>query len=46
VKGAESLLPKSLIKSNAVTMTVVRATSASSEKSQAWNIAGWEGQKK
>lgn len=44
VEGAESLLPKSLIKLNTVTIAVVRATSASSEISQAWNIPGQKGQ--
>lgn len=44
VEGAESLLPKSLIKLNTVTIAVVRATSASSEISQAWNIPSQKGQ--
>lgn len=44
VKGAESRLPKSLIKLNTLTIAVVGATSASSEISQAWNIPGQKGQ--
>lgn len=40
VKGAETCLPKSLIKLNTVTIAVVGATSASSEISQAWNTPG------
>ena len=44
VKGAESLLPKNLIKLNTVTIAVVRATSASPEISQVWNIPGQKGQ--
>lgn len=43
VKDAHSLLPKRLIKLNTVAISVVRATSASSDISQLWNIPGQKG---
>lgn len=44
VKDAYSLLPKRLIKLNTVAISAVRATSASSDIPQVWNIRGQRGQ--
>lgn len=45
VRDAYSLLLKRPIKLNTVAISVVRATSVSSDISQVWNIPGQKGQK-